>query len=236
MSGAEQNALAIEAKLQRFKDGYLEGLIEARLAAAEFLPSELESLEMRHRRESKLIEKALTEAYDVLKRGLAVLAEHAPPETAAVLDKLQAAVARPLDPPPAADAPDPDALATAMPALIETCRALLDDKHLEDAKASASALCMLYPEVPHPYVLAGTAIWYVDGLEAALHHYNIVTQNFFEQPMVNYFAADVYLSAGDRDKCRALLQSGLELCDGAGPDAAAYKPEIEAFLAELAER
>lgn len=234
---SEEEALELQAKVQGFSDGFVEGMIQSRLAAAEFVPSELETLEMRRKREEKTIRQALQASIQDLKAGLAIFVEHAPEDEAASIRRLQAALAQPLKQEVVeASEEDRTLLSRLMPTLIETTRALLEEKHHAEAKSAALALCMLYPEVPHPYVLAGTALWYVDGLEVALQHYTLIIDHLFEQPMVNFFAADVFLAAGENEKCLAVLRRGLELCDADAPGAAEFKPQIEAFLAELAEK
>ncbi len=209
-------------------------VVEQMISDSGFTPTELETLTSRMQREREGVAERLDQAAAQAIAGLDILMETGPENVAAVARQCRDTLADPETHLAQAisDQAGADAIIAALPAVVDACRDLLTDGDFERAKTAACALCILYPEAPHPYVLSGTALWQTDGLAAALQHYEAVLA-VIEHPMINFFAADVFLESGDRARCIAVLKSGLALAEEDDGDSAEFKPQLEEFLAEL---
>ena len=80
------------------------------------------------------------------------------------------------------------------------------DFHVEECVISV--LLTLFPLEPQPFACYGTMIWRKDGIEEAEKFYkNIV--DLFENPVLDYFAADCYFKAGHKSEAKTLLDRAL---------------------------
>ena len=72
-----------------------------------------------------------------------------------------------------------------------------------------SALLTLFPMEPQPFACYGTMLWRKEGITSAVEFYrNIV--DVFENPILDYFAADCYFKSGDSTGAKALLDRAMQ--------------------------
>lgn len=69
-----------------------------------------------------------------------------------------------------------------------------------------TVILTLFPLHPTPYIYLGTLIWRRNGLHKAEKYYNIII-TMFDDPTLNYFAADCFSRAGDKNKAYDILES-----------------------------
>jgi len=81
------------------------------------------------------------------------------------------------------------------------------DFHTEECVISV--LLTLFPMEPQPFACYATMLWRKEGIAAAVELYkNII--DVFENPILDYFAADCYFKAGDRTGAKALLDRAMQ--------------------------
>ena len=216
------------AERRQVAEALQDRLVQQLLDGQGFIPTPLESREQRSRREKARLKKLFEQAVEGFIRGLEVLAGLKEPETA----EIAARWLRHRD--------DIEALAQsvlsdaekAFPLFVDAAIALLRAGDLHRAADATSVLTMVFPLEPQPYSILGTVIWKLEGLKAAVAYYDALLQ-VLEHPMIHYFAADCFATAGDPGRARRLLQDALVLCDDNPEAAAGFRARIEAFQAEL---
>lgn len=87
-----------------------------------------------------------------------------------------------------------------------------------------SVLLTLFPMEPQPFACYATMLWRKDGIAAAVELYkNIV--DVFENPILDYFAADCYFKTGMKAEAKALLDRAIQNTQN--------EPEIYADIAQF---
>lgn len=203
-------------------------LVQQVLDGQGFVPTPLESLEQRSRRERARLTGLFEQALQSFVRGLEVLASLEERETAEIaarwlqhrgdVDALAQAVENDAD--------------KAFPLFIDAAISLSRADDLHRAVDTVGVLTMVFPLEPQPYSILGTIIWKLEGLDAAAKYYDALLQAL-EHPMIHYFAADCFASAGDPDRAKRLLKEAHVLCDENPEAAAEFRARIESFQAEL---
>ncbi|MCD6025598.1 MAG: hypothetical protein K0R08_117 [Solimicrobium sp.] len=81
------------------------------------------------------------------------------------------------------------------------------DYHIE--QCVLSVFMMLFPLYPQPYACYATMIWRKEGINAAETLYSQLVAAM-EDPVLDYFAADCFVKAGNQIKAKELVQRALE--------------------------
>ena len=80
------------------------------------------------------------------------------------------------------------------------------DFHVE--QCVLSVFLMLFPVFPQPYACYATLIWRKEGISAAEAFYEQLV-GAMEDPVLDYFAADCFVKAGNAKKAKELVQRAL---------------------------
>ena len=80
------------------------------------------------------------------------------------------------------------------------------DFHLE--QCVLSVFLMLFPLYPQPYACYATLIWRKEGISAAETFYEQLVGSM-EDPVLDYFAADCFVKAGNKKRAKELVQRAL---------------------------
>ncbi len=103
------------------------------------------------------------------------------------------------------------------------------DYHLE--QCVLAVFLMFFPLYPQPYACYATLIWRKDGIQEARAFYDHIV-DAMENPVLDYFAADCFLKAGDAARAKKLLQRALAATQSAQQEQQDLRQHITNLLGQ----